>query len=147
MKMITCFANEYGWLSNFAPVSVYWNGLYFPSVEHGYVAAKSTNPEFWLKIQGTPTPGEAKRLGRKIELRPDWEHVKLPTMWELMIQKYNQHTFERQLIATDNAILIEGNAWGDRFWGCEYKHGEWVGLNWLGRLTMMIRDDKILRRF
>jgi len=42
----------------------------------------------------------------------------------------------RKLEATAGAVLVEGNAWGDRFWGSV----EGSGQNWLGRLLMEIRE-------
>ena len=45
------------------------------------------------------------------------------------------------LIATGDAVLIEGNTWGDRFWGMvRNDSGMWVGENWLGRLLTLQRS-------
>jgi hypothetical protein len=37
------FHNEYRFLSNFYPAEVSFEGLVFPTVEHAYVAAKTTD--------------------------------------------------------------------------------------------------------
>lgn len=129
--MINKFDREYRWLSNFYPSLVIYDGVVYPTVEHAYQAAK-THPS-----QRDPfrhgTPGQAKRLGRQVTLRADWEQVKIAVMRELIQKKFLPHTvLADKLIATGNAELIEGNTWGDKFWGvCDG-----VGQNMLGKLLM-----------
>ena len=79
--------------------------------------------------------GRAKRLGR-VELRSDWEEVKIEVMREVLRCKFSQNPdLKAKLIATGDAELIEGNNWNDRFWGvCRG-----VGQNHLGRLLMELR--------
>ena len=42
------------------------------------------------------------------------------------------------LLATGDAVLQQGNTWGDRYWGKDLRTGE--GENHLGRLLMERRD-------
>ena len=84
--------------------------------------------------------GQAKRLGKRVELRPDWEDVKIDIMRQVLKSKFTQNPeLKAKLIATGDAELIEGNNWNDRFWGvCNGK-----GQNHLGRLLMELRAELV----
>ena len=71
-----------------------------------------------------------------VHIRGDWDKVKVATMHVLVWQKFVDHMdLLEKLLATDNAELIEGNQWGDRFWGVCREQGE----NHLGRILMEVR--------
>ena len=134
---INNFSGDFAWLSNFFPVSVTYQNLKFNSVENAYQAAKCKNPadmEQFISI----VPGKAKRLGRTVEVREDWEDIKVYVMKDLLIQKFsNGSTLAELLLMTDSANLVEGNWWGDTFWGvCKG-----TGQNILGQLLMLQRDN------
>lgn len=77
-----------------------------------------------------------KKLGREVQLRSDWESVKLMYMYEICMCKFMQNpTLCKALLATGNCHLVEGNNWGDYFWGSVNGHGE----NHLGKILMDIR--------
>ena len=142
------FQGETRWLSNFEESEVMWNAISFKTVEHAYQAAKTSIPAEIEKVQSCATPGKAKRAGRKVTLRPDWEKVKIGIMAVLNLQKYSRHPELREkLLATGHRPLIEGNEWSDRFWGkCGAKlpdgsRGKLTGQNWLGRILMIIREN------
>lgn len=131
------FQGEYRWLSNFWPCSVELDGLAFNSVEAAYVAAKTTDVEIRKKIQSLKTAGECKRFGRTIELREDWEDIKLDVMYKLLVQKFSNKELARKLLDTGDRHIQEGNNWNDKFWGvCKG-----VGENHLGKLIMKVRSD------
>lgn len=131
MKMINSFSGEYRFLSNFYITA---DGK---SVEHYYQAAKACNITDYLRIINAETPGQAKRLGRGIEIRQDWDDIKLVVMEQLLIKKFSDYELARKLLETGDAILIEGNEWGDVYWGvCNG-----IGWNHLGRTLMKIRDE------
>lgn len=133
--MITSFSGQYRFLSNFWPCKVFLEGEEYPSVEHAYVASKVTDHELRKLVASKLTPGDAKRLGRKLPLRPDWDAIKLDVMKELLVQKFIDPELAEKLVATGDQELIEGNTWGDTFWGvCDG-----VGENNLGKLLMEIR--------
>jgi ribA/ribD-fused uncharacterized protein len=118
--------------SNFYP----WAGR---TLEHFYQAAKPSDPTFrWQTLILTaPTPGAAKKLGRRAPLRADWEDVKLDVMIGLQRLKYSDEYPDNQqwLLGTGDARLEEGNDWGDTFWGvCNG-----VGENHLGLILMDVR--------
>ena len=133
---IDSFSGTWGFLSNFAPCDVWLDGVKYTSVEIAYQAAKTLilkQREKFL-LNGV-TPAMAKKMGRGLKLRPDWEEVKVGIMRDLLMQKFNPTILRRKLIATFQAELIEGNFWGDTFWGvCRG-----VGENWLGKLLMEVR--------
>jgi ribA/ribD-fused uncharacterized protein len=134
--MINKFSDEHRFLSNFWPSEVCLEGVTYLSVEHAYVASKTLDAKARKKIS-TMTPGQAKRFGRKLELRADWEDVKLSIMETLLNQKFAIPELKQKLIDTFPHELIEGNTWGDTFWGvCK---GE--GQNNLGKILMKIRSE------
>jgi ribA/ribD-fused uncharacterized protein len=136
--MITQFRGNYRWLSNFWPAEVTLDGVQYPTVEHAYQAAKSTNPEERLHILRAATPGEAKRLGRRVVyVRHDWAEAKLGIMEDLLRQKFRHPQLREFLQVTAGTEIVEGNEWGDTFWGTYRGEGE----NHLGRLLMKIRDE------
>ena len=132
------FQDDYRWLSNFAPCKIFYNGYFFNSTENAYQAAKCANVEDILLFVNIE-PGHAKRLGRKIKVRSDWEAVKLNLMKEFNTQKFNIPKYEELLIDTDSRLLQEGNKWNDKFWGVCLKTGE--GENNLGKIIMDIREE------
>jgi ribA/ribD-fused uncharacterized protein len=135
--MINEFQGEHRFLSNFPDAEVMLGGVKFPRVENAYQAAKCRDPEDRKKFL-TISAGEAKRLGRTIPIRPDWEEQKLFFMEMLVSQKFhNIAEYREKLLATGDEELVEGNAWGDTFWGvCRG-----VGQNHLGKILMKIRKD------
>jgi len=136
--MIDRFDAEAGFLSNFAPSPIAWRGVTWATVEAAFQAAKTDSPEEAEKIRRAATPGKAKRLGRKVVLRSGWEAVKIPVMLALVRLKFAQNpALAAQLVATANQELVEGNSWGDTFWGvCD---GE--GRNELGKILMLVRSE------
>lgn len=137
MKAITRFAGEYRFLSNFYPCTVSLDYHEYPTVEHAFQAAKSFDIRDRVRIIEAPTAGEAKRLGRGVTLRPDWNEVRVGVMYELLREKFAEKNFRRWLQQTAPAKLIEGNTWGDTFWGQVDGSGE----NQLGKLLMKIRKE------
>lgn len=135
---ITRFNGYYTFLSNFWPASIDFEGINYPTVEHAYQASKTLDFQSRLKIAATRSPGKAKRLGRTLTIREDWDEVKLDIMYTLVKQKFIQHyPLGKMLLWTAPRELIEGNTWGDTFWGvCRGK-----GHNHLGKILMRVRDE------
>ena len=137
-KVIEAFKNEYRFLSNFAPVNVYLDGIGYPTVEHAYQAAKTLDPTWRSSVRNARTPQEARSIGRRGPPRPGWgDELRLKVMRGLLQQKFMQSPYKEQLLGTGDAILIEGNWWGDTFWGVDGTEGE----NHLGKLLMEIRSE------
>lgn len=129
------FRGRYRFLSNFYPSSVILDNVQYPTVEHAYQAAKCKHRSDRIKIRSTATPGEAKRLARRLSIRDDWDDVKLSVMESLVRQKFSTDPLKSQLLQTGQEDLIEGNTWGDIFWGVCRGQGH----NHLGRILTMIR--------
>lgn len=140
MTTIDKFDGEHAFLSNFHPSPIRVQGIWFPTVEHAFQAAKTLDPTERDAIARATTPGRAKRLGRQVTLRPQWDDVKIGVMEDLLRRKFDGvGPLWTQLLATSPAELIEGNTWGDIFWGvCQGK-----GQNHLGKLLMKIRDGEV----
>lgn len=132
---IDSFTGEYRFLSNFWQSRITDPGS---TVEHWYQAMKTLVPEEQQRIIEAPTPGEAKRLGRTVTLRPDWDDIKLDIMLLLVRQKfYRSQIYTHALLATGDEELVEGNTWGDTYWGvCKG-----VGENHLGKILMQVREE------
>ena len=138
------FRNDYAFLSNFSWDSVVLDGIRYRSAEHAYQAQKAVYSRDLRAIMDCKTPGQAKRMGRKIEMVLDFEKNKLDIMYRVVHQKF----FDNDLLAWDlkrtgDAQLIEGNTWHDNIWGNCYcancKNIE--GQNLLGKLLMEIREE------
>lgn len=139
--MINEFQGEYRWLSNFVECDIEYNGFIYPSVENAYQAAKMKYKEDSLKFL-IVTSGQAKRLAKTLPIRDDWGNVKIYYMREFLIQKFSQKPFRDLLMNTCGLDIIEGNSWGDKYWGVCLKTNN--GQNNLGKLIMGIRDINVI---
>lgn len=127
---------KYAFLSNFYECPITCQGIAYRSSENLYQAAKTKNLEMRKKM-AERSPGQAKRLGRRIDIRPDWEEIKVDAMRWIVKRKFAEHPdLAAKLIGIDGEI-VEDNTWGDRFWGRVDGQGE----NWLGKILMEVRDE------
>jgi hypothetical protein len=160
-------ANEWGALSNFyqgAPIR--FDRFAFATGEHFFQALKAKTRADFNKVIACPTPAEAKQQGKHmLRLRPDWERVKYDVMRLVLSRKFAQGRDEaRVLLATGNALIVEGTMWGDQVWGVDLRAGRkdrggeqrdgepfergepWrvsPGRNWLGALLMARRAELV----
>ena len=136
-EKITSFSGEHAFLSNFYPSPIRINNEYYLTGEHAFQAAKTDNKMERDEIAAADTPGKAKKMGRKVTLRPNWEETKYAKMRAIVEAKFTQNPdLAQKLIDTGDAELIEGNNWGDRTWGTV----DGAGKNWLGEILMLVRD-------
>lgn len=130
------FRGPKAFLSNFHPAPVYYDGVLYDTVEHAFQAAKTLNLEDRNIIQSCVTPGKAKRAGRAVNLRKDWNDVRVNIMKELVFQKFFMYLKLAQALTSIEGEIAEENEWGDTFWGtCDG-----VGENNLGKILMAVRD-------
>ena len=140
------FRGEFDFLSNFFPQPIAFEGRVWLTSEHAYQAAKTLVVEEWQQIRDAPSAGKAKRLGKSkadggiVTLRPDWYDVRVPIMHAIQEAKFEVPALEERLLSTGNIKLVEGNVWGDTFWGVDIRTG--IGKNVLGKLLMQIREEK-----
>ena len=175
-QMITSFTGEHEFLSNFYEhpfMLPALPGTWFNTAEHAFQAAKAMSGVDWARIVNARTPYQAKKAGRAVDCRPDWDHIKRFVMLEVLMAKFGGggggNTLTSLLAATDPAVLVEGNQWGDTYWGAVnidhpkfniHKLPVWqsdddhggiagqpfrdavllTGHNWLGRILMMVRE-------
>ena len=144
-KCILKFRGKYAFLSNFYPCQVEYEGKVYPSVENAYQASKTAphRRNIFAKISAK----EAKKLGKNVPLLQGWEGKKIEIMEELIWKKFaNNPELKKKLLATGDKILVEGNTWGDEFWGVNLKKPDpnskygYKGKNILGEILMKVRD-------
>jgi len=136
-NIIGPFSGEYSFLSNFHHCHVPYNGNFYRNAEAAFQAQKTLDEEVKEEFERLD-PLRAKRKGRKLELRSDWESVKVNIMKEVVKSKFMSNPeLRNKLIATRDAELIEFNNWRDVFWGVCNGKGE----NQLGKLLMQVRKE------
>lgn len=140
MIPIDQFIGGYHFLSNFYMCNVEFEGLLYKSSEHAFQAAKSTDPDVRKLVASKETPKQAKRSGRGLKLRDDWDYIKDAVMEEIVRDKFNRNEdLKHLLIETGDRLLVEGNYWSDCYWGVDLKTKK--GKNKLGQILMKIRKE------
>jgi ribA/ribD-fused uncharacterized protein len=143
MTTIDLFRDKNGFLSNMWSCIIEWNGIEFGSSEALYQARKFDNQkriEQFATLDGKTAKKYANSL--RNEWKKDWNKIKRSIMYEVLYLKFTQNAhLKAALLETGDAILIEGNWWGDTYWGVCNGEGE----NVLGKLLMQIRE--LLRSF
>jgi len=135
-NIINSFRYDYSFLSNFSYGPTVHDGLLYFCAEGAYQAAKSLDLMKRMKFLNL-TGMWAKKFSKSIEIRDDWEEVKVKIMCSIVLDKFTRNPELRELLlATKDATLIEGNYWKDTFWGvCNG-----VGANHLGIILMDVRE-------
>lgn len=126
---------EYNFLCNFYNADVTINGVTFANNESAFQAFKC-----WDRVHEFIglSPDDAKKLGRRVRLRPDWEDVKEQVLYDVVFAKFSGNDeLKRRLLATGDVYLIEGNYWKDTHWGVFKGRGK----NKLGDILMTVRSD------
>ena len=157
------FQGKNRFLSNFWLVDIYYKGRTYSSSEHAFMTQKTfddierdrINFFRWETVDEftgltrhhnrVTTPAEAKKMAgpkspNPITLRADWDVAELPTMEEILIEKWKIPKMRKLLLETGDSFLQEGNLWHDRKYGvclCNQHNGE--GNNFLGKMHMKIR--------
>lgn len=131
------FIGDFAFMSNFFKCKVTYNGLTYATNENAYQAQKTLDEDIRKEFT-TMEPGNAKKRGRLLDLRPEWEDVKIDIMREIVKAKFDQHPdLAELLLNTGNRLIVEGNVWKDTFWGVSRGKGK----NWLGRILMETRNE------
>lgn len=140
VQVIQEFKDDYRFLSNFYYLEkpIKYDELYYPTVEHFYVAMKTTSGTLREAVSKHPLKG-LKAFGKTFELRDDWDTIKTSVMLYGLLYKFSEHnpSIRKALIDTGDAELVEGNYWNDTYWGVSLKTGE--GQNKLGKMLMNVR--------
>ena len=140
--MIYQFKDEHRWLSNFwfFDKPMQYQGMPFVTNEHFYVAMKTKDVTIRKQVSGHPLKG-VKKFGQGIEVREDWDDIKLDVMLYGLRYKFSESNpkLRQQLLATRDCHIQEGNYWNDVFWGVCLKTD--IGENNLGKLLMQVREE------
>lgn len=164
--MIAGFRDDFRFLSNFYNAPVTYNGVTYKNSEAAFQAAKFlhlTPDDIRAKVSPSIIDGygfdltddhcvehafaamsaaDAKKLGRKLPIRPDWEDVKFDIMREIVDSKFANNAYlKRKLLATGDEQLVERNWWHDNIWGdcaCDRCKNR-AGKNMLGVILMETR--------
>lgn len=134
--MINEFREENFFLSNFykSPIKMD-DGFTYTCAEAAFQAQKTFSDEYKRRFSVMDGKG-AKYYGRQIELRQDWEDVKIGVMYDIVYAKFSQNPkLKQQLLNTGDEKLVEGNNWNDTFWGVCNGNGK----NVLGKILMEVR--------
>ena len=135
---------KYGCFSNFFSCPVEYKGILYPNSECAWQSLKTFDMDIRRKF-ATYTPAGAKKMGRRVSLRSDWEEVKYDLMVEVLYAKFSQNEGLKEiLLSTGNEEIIENTtAWHDNIWGncecdkCKNKEGK----NLLGKALMWVREE------
>lgn len=155
--VIPKFDGENFFLSNFHPSPIviqpldnmeltFWTG------EHMFQALKwkamtdtsdGANLAYVKAVCKNPNPNHAKKKGREVKIdTAKWEEIKIDMMRETVWEKFKQNPELRaKLMETGAAMLVEGNTWGDTFWG----RVDGKGYNMLGSILMEVRGGFLYR--
>ena len=128
------FEGENSFLSNFYRLE----GT-VETAEHLFQAAKAVkkNDAAWIMSSGHPS--DAKKRGRVVQMRPDWETYRVEAMRKVLEYKFENPELRAKLLDTGDRELIEANTWHDTYWGVDKWSGK--GHNMLGKLLMKLRDE------
>lgn len=110
------------WFSNFNPypnpVTDRTTGIAYRTPEHLFQAMKTLDLEERRMVAACATPGQAKRAGRKVTLRDDWEDLKFPVMVYAQTKMVElDPAYADRLRNSPDDQLIEWNTWHDNIWG------------------------------
>lgn len=147
LDKIDSFTGEYEFLSNFYYSPIHEEPpnhapIEYPTVEHYFQAMKTKDLKLREEIAHCKAAGSAKRLGRALHLREDWEEIKNGVMYSALKGKFEYPNLRQKLLATGDAILVEGNWWHDNYWGsCKCDKCGNHGRNMLGQLLMQVREE------
>lgn len=140
--------------SNFIPFEepLLYDGILYHTVENFFQAMKTKEFSHRLDISKA-TPGQAKKFGRRLVLRKDWEDIKHSIMEFALRHKFARGTTAHETLMTAKPDeLVEYNTHHDNYWGiclcatvnggsgrymCKPKYGQ----NHLGKALAKLRDD------
>jgi ribA/ribD-fused uncharacterized protein len=147
--VIPTFTDDFYWLSNFfvAPVEIemFGNRMRFHSSEAAYQAGKTwvsketevDTKAYLMLLANEKDPGKSKKIARAMRIdAKQWDKIKDEHMRKVVFAKFLQNPdLCANLLDTGTAMLVEGNTWGDKYWG----RVDGKGLNRLGAILMEVR--------
>src|SRR5579884_417065 len=133
--------DKYGAFSNFHEGPYDIDGKSWPTTEHYFAAQKTMDESEREAIRKAATPLDAKRMGRVVKLRPDWDKVKYDVMLTALRAKFgNSQELKDLLLSTEDALVYEDSPY-DKVWGTGVRGGVGTGQNLLGKALMQVREE------
>lgn len=135
----------FGAFSNFwdCPAGVRYQSILYDNAEAAFQAQKTTDLAEKLAFRHQ-SGSQAKKHGRRIQLRDDWDSVKYQIMVEILYCKFSQDPKLKSLLLSTGHEFIEENttSWHDNEWGHCYctRCVSKVHKNLLGKALMEVRD-------
>lgn len=129
----------WGFLSNFSPHPIEFDGRRWPTSEHCYQAMKFVDPKLQESVRWTNSPKASKAIANanRDQWRSDFHDIKLNIMKDIIRAKIQQYPeCAKQLIQSTADIIEDSNF--DDFWGNGPNKD---GQNHLGRIWMEIRAE------
>lgn len=119
-----------------------YEGIVYDTSEHAYQAAKTLDKNEREMVRSAQGPNAAKKAGKQVTLRANWDSVKDGIMLDVLRLKFADNDLKKKLLDTGDKILVEGNHWHDNWFGvCYCDKCKGVGKNRLGQLLMKVRDE------
>lgn len=139
-KLRRPFRGPWYFLSNFYPhyMNVKIDGEIVRVTSESWYQAKKCVSLLDARRIAVMQPLQAKHAGRCVQMRPDWNEVKLGIMRRILEFKFADPILCARLVRTGNEELAEWNHWGDTYWGKDTHTCQ--GENHLGKLLMELRD-------
>lgn len=129
--------NQYGEFSNWYPASFSLDGKLWKTSEHYYMAMKTEDSDEAERIRKSKSPREAKKLGAKVKLRPNWDNIKFNIMYKACLAKFSQNEeLKKLLLSTEDRPLHEDCS--DPFWGGGPNFPD--GMDLLGKVLIKVRE-------
>lgn len=142
--------SEFAFLSNMYklenPITV--SHIEYYSSENAYQASKFINLKTRFDISKM-SPKESKAFAKSVfkdkqlqiehPLDTSFMNYRTQLMFNIVFRKFEANPELNELLqSTGNKTIIEGNGWGDDFWGVSSKTG--IGRNNLGIILMNVRE-------
>ena len=133
--MIKYFKGENEFLSNAYSIPVLYNGIWYANAESAFQAQKCASAEL-RHLFADLDAVTAKKLGREMQLRDDWDDVKDNIMKEIVLSKFQDEDIRDRLLETGSEEIIMYTK-RDAYWGVIDGEGE----NRLGKILMEVRSE------
>lgn len=138
MSNVMTFSKKYAFLSASHSADFEWDGRIYHCIEAAFQSAKSLDPYDRRRISELKGVA-AKREGKELKLRRDWDLIKDDVMEEIVLEKFIQHPkLRKKLIDTGDLELVNGNRLQETYWGVDEATG--AGENKLGKILMKVRE-------
>lgn len=137
LQRIDVFKDEYVFLRNSYHSEFTFEGIRYLNAVSAFQAQKCKH--IMDKFQfANLTPIRAKRKGKEVNTRADWDVVKDDIMYNVVKEKFSQNEeLKSLLLNTGTSYLEDGNSIKEVYWGT-YKG---KGLNKLGHILMRVRSE------